>query len=1273
MANITGSGTADTLNDGAGDDTITGFAGDDTIIVSLGGTDSVDGGADNDRLVLDARVTGGGVNMAAPNAGAGSASWTNAQVSFQNIENFTIYSSAGSFADNVTTGAGDDVFTHYGMDNTSYAADTIDLGAGTNDLLVADFSALTTHNVVGYLNYTPGHNLLTVDKFTKIDFTNVERLHLIGSALVDNVTGLVGDDILEGRAGNDTLDGAAGNDILDGGQGDDTLTGGAGNDSFIIVNGSDSAAGGTDSDTLTINYGDATANFTTNAGPAANLGTGGYDGQYTIDATRRVSYSSIEHFDITTGTGNDTITTATGNDVVHAGNGDDLVNVGSGLDSADGGIGTDRISADMSAVTGAVSWNLQANSYSGPAGTSFTNFEYFGTVRTGSGNDNIVTTDLQQDETIDVGGGDNSVTVRNGRDDVTAGSGFDTLIVDYSNATTSISSLGASPPAGPQPSANGFDGYFRFLSNRFVIYHGFDTFDVRTGSGNDIITMGTGTVVTNDIVSLGSGDDIAVLGRGVDVADGGTGTDGLDADLSQVATDIAINLDANTFSGPAGISFTNFEYFTDPDNGFRTGTGNDTVVTRNADLDDSVRLGAGNDSVTVYNGTDFVVGYGLDTAAGAGGNDTLVVDYSAATSAITTDGGFLQADANGNGWDGRLTDGAGGTRFLMFYGFDRFDITTGSGNDVLNYFNLNTAANNVFHLGAGNDSVNLSQSTGTNFFDGGTGNDTMTGGMGNDTYVVDSASDVVNDFFGGVDTIQTSLASYTLATDLENLTGIGNFNQNLTGNASANVIDGGAGSDSLFGLAGNDTLKVTGGTTGADTPVESVDGGADNDVLLVDYSQLTEQVGLYVQSDGAGGATGFADIPDGARRLNFTGVERLWITTGSGDDTVYGFQGDDVIATGVGNDLIIAGAGNDWLDGGAGDDGFLFGAAFTALDHVDGGAGTNDQIGLEGNYTGGNALVLGAGTIANIEALVVLAGFSYDITTVDENVAAGAVLKVQATQLAAGEGLTFDGSAESDGAFLVFGGNGDDNFTGGAGNDGFYFGPGQYSAADVVNGGTGSNDQLGLDGDYGSVGTPFSLGANISNIDVVVLLAGPSATPNHFNIAATDALVGAGQTMTIFGLQVSTGFTFDGTGEHDGMLRIYGGTGDDVLTGGDNNDWLFGGDGADTRRGGAGNNTFYYDAVSQSTPSGRDGIQDFDTGDIIDVSGIDAIAGGGNDAFTFIGSGPFTNQAGQLQAVNTSGPIWTVSGDVDGDGVADFQLVVVVTDAHPLAVGDFTF
>ena len=390
----------------------------------------------------------------------------------------------------------------------------------------------------------------------------------------------------------------------------------------------------------------------------------------------------------------------------------------------------------------------------------------------------------------------------------------------------------------------------------------------------------------------------------------------------------------------------------------------------------------------------------------------------------------------------------------------------------------------------------------------------------------------------------------------------------------------------------------------------------------------------------------------------------------SAQDHLGGGSGDDAITgTGNGDYFDLSQGGNDTADGQGGDDAFSFGAAFTGADQVDGGAGTNDQIGLQGDYSGPNALVMGANTIANIEAIVLLGNFSYQITTNDGNVAAGGVLKIQATQLGAGNSLIFNGAAESDGSFLVFGSNGNDALTGGQGNDGFYFGPGQYTAADTVNGGGGTNDQLGLDGDY-----TITLANNVTNVEVLVLLPGPSATPNHFNITSGDAFVGAGETKTIFGVQVTTSITFNGSGEHDGAFRIYGGSGNDVLTGGTGADWTFGGNGADTLAGGAGNDIFYYDAVSQSNATnGRDAIQDFATGDKMDFSGIDAIAGGGDDAFTFIGARAFTNQAGELRMENVSGQTWLIQGDTDGNGVSDFELTVTIADAHPLTSADFTF
>jgi Ca2+-binding RTX toxin-like protein len=103
---------------------------------------------------------------------------------------------------------------------------------------------------------------------------------------------------------------------------------------------------------------------------------------------------------------------------------------------------------------------------------------------------------------------------------------------------------------------------------------------------------------------------------------------------------------------------------------------------------------------------------------------------------------------------------------------------------------------------------------------------------------------------------------------------------------------------------------------------------------------------------------------------------------------------------------------------------------------------------------------------------------------------------------------------------------------------------------------------------------------------------------------------------------------------------------------------LFGGMGTDSLNGGRGKDTFVWTDIAESRPGpGRDSIEDFTQGeDKIDVSRIDAIAGGGNDAFVFIGTAAFT-AAGQLRQFEFGKGI-IVEGDVTGDGKADFQIAV---------------
>jgi Ca2+-binding RTX toxin-like protein len=131
----------------------------------------------------------------------------------------------------------------------------------------------------------------------------------------------------------------------------------------------------------------------------------------------------------------------------------------------------------------------------------------------------------------------------------------------------------------------------------------------------------------------------------------------------------------------------------------------------------------------------------------------------------------------------------------------------GTGNTLNNVITGNGAANSLSG-GLGNDVLN-----------GVAGIDTLTGGDGNDTYTIETVGDLVVETnavaaTGGIDTVLSSLAAYTLTANVENLTLTGVAAINGTGNTLNNVITGNGATNNLNGGAGNDTL--TGGL-GADT------------------------------------------------------------------------------------------------------------------------------------------------------------------------------------------------------------------------------------------------------------------------------------------------------------------------------------------------------------------------------------------------------------------------------------------------------------------------
>lgn len=245
------------------------------------------------------------------------------------------------------------------------------------------------------------------------------------------------------------------------------------------------------------------------------------------------------------------------------------------------------------------------------------------------------------------------------------------------------------------------------------------------------------------------------------------------------------------------------------------------------------------------------------------------------------------------------------------------------------------------------------------------------------------------------------------------------------------------------------------------------------------------------------------------------------------------------------------------------------------------------------------------------------------------------------------------------------GGLGNDRMAGGEGDDLIYGGPG----ADAIDGGGGYNildyshsGPLTIDrsDSSGARNTGDAAGDRIADIGKIVLspfaddYVGTSVSTPVDGGAGDDTLTGSGGLDRLDGGDGND--TLSGLQEND---RLDGGAGDDVLIGGTGTDQLIGG---------AGKDRFVF-AAGDSTVAHPDTILDLTHGDRVDVSRIDARTGGPDDAFSATLLSAFSGHAGEI-AIFAQGPgIWLVEGDVNGDKVADFAIIVHSQAA--LVSGDF--
>ena len=603
------------------------------------------------------------------------------------------------------------------------------------------------------------------------------------------------------------------------------------------------------------------------------------------------------------------------------------------------------------------------------------------------------------------------------------------------------------------------------------------------------------------------------------------------------------------------------------------------------------------------------------------------------------------------------------TRNLGFAGTGAF---IGTGNALDNVI-VGGNGKNTLSGGAGQD--RLIGGSSDDYLDGGTGADTMIGGAGNDVYIVDDAGDVVTELAdGGVDEVRTTLGTYALGDNVENLTyagaaaftGTGNALDNvITGGAYGNTLSGGAGNDTLIGGAGKDVLDggegddFLDGKGGADT----MRGGAGNDTYVVDtagdvVTELANE-GIDEVRTTLGSYTLGANLENltylGSTAFIGTGnaLDNV-ITGGAGNDTLSGGAGNDRLLGGAGNDTLLGGDGNDYLDGGAG------------ADSMNGGAG--DDTYVVDNYAdqvielanGGNDTVNTTLSMymlsTNVENLRYLGSSNFiGMGTASTNVMTGG----------AGNDYLWGGAGND----TLYGGAGDDVLDGGIGADTMYGGAGNdtYTVDDV-------NDKvIELPGE----GTNDVVRATVSytlSDNVETLWLDGNAAINGTGNAGNNTITGNNAANILRGGGGND--ILRGGGGND---TLYGGTGDDQLFGDAGNDILYGGGGKDLLDGGAGADIYRFlpGYLGKTVATSATVVLGAGQGDKIDLSAIDAnSATTTRDAFRFVGTADFTKKAGELR-VQASGSDWTVSADTNGDGVADMVLTVKSTSG--ILANDFVF
>ncbi|HYD60843.1 MAG TPA: calcium-binding protein [Noviherbaspirillum sp.] len=768
-------------------------------------------------------------------------------------------------------------------------------------------------------------------------------------------------------------------------------------------------------------------------------------------------------------------------------------------------------------------------------------------------------------------------------------------------------------------------------------------------SNNVLIGVGSGSnnlfgLDGDDQITGGSLSDIVVGGHGADILNGSVGSD--------------------TYVFNLGDGF-------DTINDYDTAANNDKVVFGSGIDANAIQLSrSGNDFTLGVNATDRVTVQGYFSPSSYGPRyrietisfaDGTTWDVATVMSKLTYTGTVGADDMAGISDFGNRISGLAGNDTIT--GGDKDDVLDGgSGNDILNGGYGNDTY--VFNLGDGADTISDYESVASNdklqFGAGITADAIQVSRAGNNLVLNIGGTDLVtvqNYMTTGstghryrIETISfadgtnwdvatvMSKATYNGTTGADNMAGVSDFgnrisglagNDTITGGDKDDVLNGGEGSDTITGGSGNDTIE---GGTGYDT----IDGGYGNDTYVFNLGNGADTISDYE-------------------------------SVASNDKLQFGagITADAIQVSRTGNNLVLNIGGTDLV---------------TVQNYMSTGS-TGHRYRIE-------TISFADGT--NWDVATVMSKATYNGTTGADNMAGISDFSNRINALAGNDTIT--GGDKDD---VLNGGEGNDILNGGYGSDTYVFnlGDGADTISDYES--VPSNDKLqlgaGITADAIQVTrTGNNLVLNIGGSDLITMqnYMSTGSTGHRYRIETISFADGTNWDVAT----VTSKTTYNGTTGADSMTgisdfgnRINGLAGNDTITGGDKDDVLNGGEGSDTIYGGNGNDILISETGNDSLSGGygndvfkfiapdqgADSISDFASGlDVIHIVGSNfGLSAGFNVTLVSSSTTPVPSNAGPQFLYNTTSGVLYFDKDGSESIYSPIQ-IVTLTGQKTLVAAD---